>query len=310
MVKRLISANPSDVAKMNGSELKQAIKASEGRTICVENVVGAMPQSGDLTNAEVAKAFGADLILLNGFDCFRPIVMGVPGIPFDRILGPDEEIENPIPILKHLTGRPIGINLEPVAEHSDLMSEQVVISAGRTSSVATIQKAEEMGVDFICFTGNPGTGVTNEAIAQSVKTAKKHFSGLIIAGKMHSAGSSEPVVTKEAIEAYVNAGADVLLLPAVGTIQGFLESDLIEAVKFAKERDLLTMTAIGTSQESARPETLRQIALTAKTCGVDIQHIGDAGYGGLAPAENIFEMSIAIRGMRHTLYRCAQSVNR
>lgn len=310
MVKRLISANPSDVAKMNGSELKQAIKASEGRTICVENVVSAMPQSGDLTNAEVAKAFGADLILLNGFDCFRPIVMGVPGIPFERVLGPDEEIENPIPILKHLTGRPIGINLEPVAENSDLMSEQVVISAGRTSSVATIQKAEEMGVDFICFTGNPGTGVTNEAIAQAVKTAKEHFSGLIIAGKMHSAGSSEPVVTKEAIEAYVNAGADVLLLPAVGTIQGFLESDLIEAVKFAKERGLLTMTAIGTSQESARPETLRQIALTAKTCGVDIQHIGDAGYGGLAPAENIFEMSIAIRGMRHTLYRCAQSVNR
>lgn len=309
MVKRLISANPSDVAKMNGSELKQAIKASEGRTICVENVVSAMPQSGDLTNAEVAKAFGADLILLNGFDCFRPIVMGVPGIPFERVLGPDEEIENPIPILKHLTGRPIGINLEPVAENSDLMSEQVVISAGRTSSVATIQKAEEMGVDFICFTGNPGTGVTNEAIAQAVKTAKEHFSGLIIAGKMHSAGSSEPVVTKEAIEAYVNAGADVLLLPAVGTIQGFLESDLIEAVKFAKERDLLTMTAIGTSQESARPETLRQIALTAKMCGVDIQHIGDAGYGGLAPAENIFEMSIAIRGMRHTLYRCAQSVN-
>ena len=60
MVKRLISATPSEVAKMNGEELKQAIKASEGRTICVENVVGAMPQAGDLTNAEVAKAFGID----------------------------------------------------------------------------------------------------------------------------------------------------------------------------------------------------------------------------------------------------------
>ena len=65
-----------------------------------------------------------------------------------------------------------------------------------------------------------------------------------------------------------------------------------------------------TEKNSVLTETLRQIALTAKTCGVDIQHIGDAGYGGLAPAENIFEMSIAIRGMRHTLYRCAQSVNR
>lgn len=310
MVKRLISATPGEVAKMSGSELKQSIKASEGRTICVENVVGTMPQVGDLTNAEVAKAFGADLILLNGFDCFHPVVLGVPGLSFDAVMDSTVEIENPIPVLKKLTGRPIGINLEPIPEALDLMSEQVVISKGRTSSAETIQRAEELGVDFICFTGNPGTGVTNEAIAGAVKIAKKHFSGMIIAGKMHSAGSDEPVVTKEAITAYAEAGADILLLPAVGTIQGFLEQDLIDAVKFAKARDLLTMTAIGTSQESARPETLRQIALTCKTCGVDIQHIGDAGYGGLAPAENIFEMSIAIRGMRHTLYRCAQSVNR
>ena len=310
MVKRLISATPSEVAQMTGAELKQSIKASEGRTICVENVVGTMPQVGDLTNAEVAKAFGADLILLNGFDCFHPVVMGVPGVSFERVMDESAKIENPIPILKKLTGRPIGINLEPIPDDLDLMSEQVVISKGRTSSVETIKQAEAMGVDFICFTGNPGTGVTNAAIADAVKIAKEHFSGLIITGKMHSAGSDEPVVTKEAIAAYAEAGADILLMPAVGTIQGFLEQDLIEAVKFAKARDLLTMTAIGTSQESARPETLRQIALTGKTCGVDIQHIGDAGYGGLAPVENIFETSIAIRGMRHTLYRCGQSINR
>lgn len=96
----------------------------------------------------------------------------------------------------------------------------------------------------------------------------------------------------------------------MGTIQGFLESDLIEAVKFAKSKDLLTMSAIGTSQESARPETLRQMAIVNKMCGVDIQHIGDAGYGGMAPAENIYEMSIAIRGMRHTVTRMARSINR
>ena len=127
---------------------------------------------------------------------------------------------------------------------------------------------------------------------------------------MHSAGSDEPVVSPEAIQAYAEAGADILLLPSVGTIQGFLESDLIEAVKFAKSKDLLTMSAIGTSQESARPETLRQMAIVNKMCGVDIQHIGDAGYGGMAPAENIYEMSIAIRGMRHTVTRMARSINR
>lgn len=310
MVKRLISADYSDVKKMSAKELKQSIKASEGRVIVTETVVQTIPQAMDVTNAEVAASFGADLILLNGFDCFRPVVFGMPGLTPEMIFDEKTVIENPIPTLKKLTGRPIGINLEPIAAELDLMSEQVVISKGRTSSTETIQEAEKLGVDFICFTGNPGTGVTNAAIADAVKIAKEHFSGLVIAGKMHSAGSSEPVVTKEAVAAYAKAGADILLLPAVGTIQGFLEQDLIEAVKLAKENDLLTMTAIGTSQESARPETLRQMAITNKICGVDLQHIGDAGYGGMAPAENIFEMSIAIRGMRHTINRVSRSINR
>ena len=45
-------------------------------------------------------------------------------------------------------------------------------------------------------------------------------------------------------------------------------------------------------------------------CGVDIQHIGDSGYGGLAPVENIFTMSKAIRGQRHTLAMIGKSINR
>lgn len=314
MVKRLISASYSEVAKMTAQELKQSIKASEGRTILSENVVAASPQAGDVSNAEVAAAFGADLILLNLFDCFNPIIQGIPGMSSDEVMNylqhPEQNKINPIPIVKKLVGRPIGINLEPVDESSAMFSEKLTISSGRTSSKETIQRAEEMGIDFICLTGNPGTGVTNTEIAKAVKIAKEHFSGLIIAGKMHSAGSDEPVVSAEAVEAYAKSGADILLLPAVGTVQGFAEENLKEAVAIAKKYDLLTMSAIGTSQESADKETIRQIALINKICGVDIQHIGDAGYGGLAPAENIYEMSVTIRGMRHTINRMARSVNR
>ncbi|MBO0469352.1 radical SAM protein [Enterococcus sp. DIV0242_7C1] len=314
MVKRLISASYSDVAKMTAQELKQSIKASEGRTILSENVVAASPQAGDISNAEVAAAFGADLILLNLFDCFNPVVQGIPGMSLEEVMNywqhPEENQINPIPILKKLIGRPVGVNLEPVDESSQMFSEKLTIAKGRTSSKETIQRAEEMGVDFICLTGNPGTGVTNAEIAKAVKIAKENFSGLIIAGKMHSAGSDEPVVSTEAVEAYAKAGADILLLPAVGTVQGFSEEDMKAAIAIAKKYDLLTMSAIGTSQESASKETIRQIALLNKICGVDIQHIGDAGYGGLAPAENIYEMSLAIRGMRHTINRMARSVNR
>lgn len=310
MVKRLISANYSEIKEMSAQELKQSIKASEGRVIVCETVVQTIPQAGDITNAEVAAAFGADLILLNGFDCYRPAIFGMPGITLEQLLDPTQTIENPIPQLKQLIGRPVGINLEPIPATKEMMSEKISISQGRTSSVDTIKKAQELGVDFLCFTGNPGTGVTNREIAKAVKLAKEHFSGLIIAGKMHSAGSDEPVVDREAIISYAEAGADILLLPSVGSIQGFLEKDLIEAVQIAKQYDLLTMSAIGTSQESARPETLRQLAIINKTCGVDLQHIGDAGYGGMAPTENIFETSVAIRGMRHTINRVGRSINR
>ena len=70
------------------------------------------------------------------------------------------------------------------------------------------------------------------------------------------------------------------------------------------------MTAIGTSQEGADPDIIKQMAIQNKICGADLQHIGDAGYGGLAPVDNIYAMSKAIRGERHTISRMARSINR
>ena len=76
MVTRIISANASEILKMNGAELKQSIKASEGRTVLSENVV-IEPAIDGLTTSEIAAAFGADLILLNLFDTLNPKVSGL-----------------------------------------------------------------------------------------------------------------------------------------------------------------------------------------------------------------------------------------
>lgn len=99
---------------------------------------------------------------------------------------------------------------------------------------------------------------------------------------MHSSGVDEPIMTKEAIQQFTDAGADILLLPAVGTVFLLLTKQK-KTVKMAKILSMLTMSAIGTSQESASPETIRQIALWNKMCGVDLQHIGDVGYSGVTP---------------------------
>ena len=298
MGKRLLSCFTSDFNKMSGQDLKNAIKASEGRTVLSENIAGRRSVTGDVTNSELARAFGADLILLNGLDVFNPYIDALP------------ESDEPIKLVKKLTGRPVGINLEPVDLKADMMEEIEIISEGRICSEATLKKIEEMGVDFVCLTGNPGTGVTNHQISEGIKLAKKHFSGMIIAGKMHSSGVDEPVANFDVVKDFIESGADVIMLPAVGTVPGFTQGEMEKAVKYIKENGALSMSAIGTSQESSTRETIRQIAIMNKIAGVDIQHIGDSGYAGVANFENILELSIAIRGVRHTIRMIAASNDR
>lgn len=298
MVKRFLSANASEILAMTPAELKQSIKASEGRIVLSENVVTQAPYIGDITNAEIARAFGADLILLNGIDVFQPVIVGLP------------ETDNVIQELHRLVGRPIGINLEPVDSSAKMAEEKLLISEGRQASPATIQRAEALGVDFICLTGNPGTGVTNQAILETICTVKEYFSGLLIAGKMHASGVDEPVADTEMISRFIEAGVDIILAPAVGSVPGFDETDLKQVVKLAHRKGTLVMSAIGTSQESSDSDIIKQMAIRNKICGVDIQHIGDAGYGSVAPVENIFALSKAIRGQRHTISMIARSIQR
>ena len=298
MVKRFISSNASEILNMTAPELKQSIKASEGRVILSENVAFKESYIGDVTNAEIARSFGADLILLNGIDIFQPFVAGL------------DAKEDFIEELHRLVGRPIGINLEPVDSQAQMAGERLIINEGRQASLATVQRAEELGVDFICLTGNPGTGVTNQAIIDTIRVVKENFSGLLIAGKMHASGVDEPVADLEAIAQFIEAGVDIVLAPAVGSVPGFDEQDLKQIVRLAHQKGALVMSAIGTSQESADEDIVKQMAIRNKICGVDIQHIGDSGYGCLAPVENIFAMSKALRGQRHTISMISRSINR
>lgn len=297
-MKRLLNCTSSEMANMSKDELKQSIMACEGRVIMTETVVAVQPLLADLTNAELAVSFGSDMILLNVFDCDSPKIMGLP------------ETDEPVKLLKKLVGRPVGCNLEPVDENADLMSQRRVISKGRHATKETFIKAKELGFDFICLTGNPGTGVTNDAIEKAISLAKENFDGLIIAGKMHSSGIDEPVIDLSIVERFIDAGADIILMPAVYTVPGLSEETVTEACQLIKSKGALSLSAIGTSQEGSDEDTIRLIALTNKRCGIDIQHIGDAGWCGIALPENIMALSIAIRGKRWTYHTIASSINR
>lgn len=306
-MKRILDCHASDFQSMSARELLASIAASEGRTIACETIGSIQPMLGDLTNAEFACAMGADILLLNLFDVQRPVIRALP----------ETEPQNVIATLKALTGRPIGINLEPIDEEIAGMDQGMwAMTDGRKATIENARRAADMGVDMILLTGNPGMGVKNEAILRTLRLFRQELGDRVIlaAGKMHAAGvlteGAENILTAQDVQAFAEAGADVILLPAPGTVPGLTVESVRALVSAAHRLGRLTITSIGTSQEGADVATIRQIALMCKMTGTDIHHLGDAGYGGMALPENIMAYSIAVRGVRHTYHRMADSVNR
>ena len=306
MLKRLIDTTARELTSYNKAELLTAISDSEGRTLAAETIGTVTPMLVNITNAEFVASLGADLIMLNIFDVNDPIIQGLPQT------SPEDTIRE----VKRLTGRMVAINLEP-AVIKDGQEESVWnLTTGRQATVENARKAADMGVDMIVLTGNPGVGVDNEAIIQALSRLKEAVGDRVIltAGKMHASGiiseAGEKILTEKDVEAFVDAGADVILLPAPGTVPGITMEYAGNLIRKAHEKGALAMTTIGTSQDGADEATVRQIALMCKMAGADIHHIGDSGYMGMALPENITAYSVAIRGKRHTYRRMAMSLLR
>ena len=287
--KRLLNCTANDFMNMDREDLIKAISASEGRTVLSEVVAFVDPIPYGISNAEIVRSFGADLILYNKLDLNTLEIGGLP------------KCENPILLSKQYSGRLIGINLEPVENTDNLLEEKVAIPLGRQATIENFKKCKELGFDFICLTGNPGVGVSNDAIINCLKDARKYFDGMIIAGKMHGAGVGESCIDLNAIDQFIENGTDVVMIPAPGTVPGVTLEDVVQATKHIKSKGKLVMSAIGTSQEGSDIDTIKRVSLMCKMAGVDIHHIGDAGYSGVCPYENIYNLSIAVRGLRHTV---------
>ncbi len=307
MAKRILDCFASDFETFTKQDLLESIRKSEGRVIACETIGTIRPMLGDVSNVEFVSAMGADILLLNMFDVQNPVIQGLPACDPAQI----------IQSIKQLTGRPVGINLEPVAPDKEGETDPLwKMSEGRRATLENAQRACDMGIDMILLTGNPGMGVSNEAIEKTLQLYREKLGDKIIlaAGKMHAAGileeAAEQIMTKDDVKRFRKAGADILLFPAPATVPGITMEYVRGLVSYAHSLGALTITAIGTSQEGADIDTIRQIALMCKMTGTDIHHLGDTGYAGMSLPENIQAYSVAIRGIRHTYHRMAASVRR
>lgn len=290
-MKRIISCYASDFQKdFSREELKQAIAASEGRVIMAQTAVENECMIGGISNAELLASSAADMILLKVIDVEHPMINGI------------EPCENPIAKLKELTGRLVGINLEVVGVN------HLQYEKGTTLSEKTLKAAIQLHPDFLCLTAYRNReGNDSEAVLEAIEFVRKYYSGLLILNKYANAIELEE---EKYWEEYIKAGADILTLPMPGCVAGVYVEKLANLSMRIKKAGALVSLSVATSQEGCDSDTMKMLAIQAKQAGADIYDFGDANTNGIPAIENVFTLSMSIRGKRHTYFRIASSIKR
>lgn len=299
---RLISASKSDFEKMTGRDLKRSIYLSEGRVVMGQHLLfaGAGLVMG-VTNTELMAAFGADMVMLNTFDLDD--LENNPGL-----LGLS------LQELKARVNIPLGIYLGCMKDGQ--LDEKLYAAKGMMAGDEHFARAKELGADFIVLGGNPGSGTSITDILHQTKKARQVLgeAPLIFSGKwedgVHEKVLGDPAAdydAKEVIAELIDAGADVIDLPAPGSRHGISVSMIQELVQFvhAYKKGTLAMTFLNSSVEGADQDTVRMIALKMKETGADIHAIGDGGFAGCTTPENLIQLSISLKGKPYTYFRMA-----
>lgn len=315
MVMRLISSNNSEIQTMSATQLKEAILSSEGRVIMGQHHV--MLNTGlidGVTNAEIQAAFGADMVMLNGYDVLNPsrnrgLIQMSHGVMADEPYSIEQ--------IKKWAGVPVGIYLEcPDLDGKIAGDRYVTLSEGRVASKDNLLRLRDIGANFVVLGGNPSSGSTLKTITEATRLAKKLLGDnmLICSGKWED-GTIEKVLadplssrpSNDIIKELIDAGADIITLPAPGSRHGITVEHVRQCVEFTHsyKQGTLALSFLNSSVEGADPETIRLIALLMKQTGADIHAIGDGGYAGTAMPENIYQLALTIKGKRHTIKRMA-----
>lgn len=321
MSRRLISSTRSEIQSFTTAELKESILTSEGRTILCQNYVGLQPLCEGVTNPELAQAFGADMVFLNGYSMDAAISQ--PGLIVDEWTEDGYVVKDyRLGDMKKLIDVPLGIYFEcGVGDDGTTPTTPgaPLVRTDRIASAENLNRAKEENCDFIILGGNPGTKTSFDVIVKATKRAKDIVgdSMLIFAGKWED-GVYEKVlgdpqvpmeVHKKFIADLIDAGADVICMPMPGCRPGISMEDIRELTTYTHlyKPGTLVMSFLDCSVEGADEDSVRQCSLWSKMTGADIHSIGDAGLSGMSIPEDIYAMSIAIKGRRLTFRRLGGS---
>jgi len=302
MIKRILDATASDFLSMNAMQLAQSIRETEGRTVSAEVICSHEPPIESVTHAEIAAAFGADIITLDYFDPDKPIIRGLP----EHIAAQ----KNILLQLKRMIGRPIAVNMAITCQ------EEGGWLYTRRYSPQRLEKLVQQGADIVFLYGDPTSGQAAQQVAEVAHYISSHYNeALMIVGVpdvFFPPPINETVRQKyrQAHELILEAGAQSIGLVMPGSKQSWRTEDTAELVDHVHQLGGLVWLIMTGSVEGSPCENIRQMALNAKMIGGDVYRLDEAGMAGMPLPENILDFSLTIRGKRHTYRRMALSILR
>lgn len=322
MTKRLVDVSPQEIMAMKPLELLDAIRLSEGRTLNSYVCPRASSYVEKVSNIELAAAFGADIITLEGFD---PYNIQMPGLPskdkntddiYRRDLQADMGFGWTIRELKQLIGRPIATFLRIVDEQLEKHVQRVF--SNNHYSEEKLQYLIEEGYDMVFIYQKVRGDNVKYVLERAAEIAGDRI--IIGSGIDHGIGALEggqppfnmrEIITPEYAYDIAKAGAKVVFVPAVGVVPGYTMNYATEIITAVHEGGAIAAAAVAHSVEGSDPYTIKRIVLDNKICGADMISIAAGGlYESVACPELIMEASLSLKGKRMTYRRMGQSVNR
>lgn len=319
-MKRFLSATPSELVAMTPAELLAAIKMSEGRILQVAARIRGSILIDGVTNAELAAAFGADIINIDTYDIFRPNIPGWHSK--DKALDQESMEKVQVPLgygyniqeISEIVGRPLAM-LMIVCDPEDIKATEECYGKGIVATAERIIEARKLGAKYIMITG----WARKESFVTLFQRVRAELGDDLILhfGRPHGPGilnksrNSDELITEEEVISLIRSGVNIIGIPSPGTFPGWDLEKCKRFVNLIHKEDALASLGCHTSQEGALTQTIEQIALLAKMAGADMHELGDAAYSEqVADPMNVMHYSLVIRGRRHTYRRMAISIKR
>ncbi|MBQ9329046.1 MAG: hypothetical protein IJ225_11025 [Solobacterium sp.] len=303
MSNRTVYSPVSEWLNMNKGARLEEIRLRSGKTLTAEFDPDAPQYFETLCNGEILSAAGADMIFLRGFNVPDPAIAGITV----------KEEKDTIRALKHLTGRPVGIFLEPVPS-KESRKASTGVSRFIAATPGNALKAAAYGVDMIVLIVNPETGGDTSSINDTLKEFKKIIGDKVIlgTGKIYPDGNADedPILSIDEINGFVNNGADVIVLPSPGTIPGINQEWEASRIRQIHYRKRIAMSISGPVLNSQSQKLVMEAAVRSYQAGADIHHIMGDGFFCMTSYDTVMNYSLALKGKEETLFRIAASINR